>query len=74
MSKPNPTSEPRIFGLLLLFMLIGFPMVAYLWDTLNALLAGEVHRQRVLISLPLLVVFALYLRLVARLLQRLEAR
>ena len=60
--------------MLLLSTLVGFPMVAYLWETLNGLLAGEVHRQRLLISLPLLLVFALYLWFLARLLRRLDAR
>ncbi|MGE5729893.1 MAG: hypothetical protein ACM34L_14905 [Gemmatimonas sp.] len=74
MSNSQSTSGGKIFGMLLLAMLIGFPMVAYLWETLNTLMAGEVHRERLLISLPVLLVFALYLRLLARLLHRLEAR
>lgn len=60
--------------MLLVAVLIGFPMIAYLWETLNGLLAGEIHRERLLISLPLLLVFALYLWLLAGLMRRLEAR
>jgi hypothetical protein len=74
MTKSSPTSGAGIFVMLLVSTLVGFPMVAYLWDTLNGLLAGEVHRERLLISVPLLLVFALYLWLLSRLVRRLDAR
>ncbi len=53
-----------------LVVLLGMPVVAYLWETLNQLMALHVNPTRLLISLPLLVVFMVWLRWVARQAQR----
>ncbi|MDQ7041779.1 MAG: hypothetical protein Q9M35_12655 [Rhodothermus sp.] len=53
-----------------LVVLLGMPVVAYLWETLNQLLSLHVNPMRLLISLPLLVVFIVWLRWVARQAQR----
>ncbi len=53
-----------------LVVLLGMPVVAYLWETLNQLMALHVNPTRLLISLPLLVVFIVWLRWVARQAQR----
>ncbi len=51
-------------------VLLGMPVVAYLWETLNQLLSLHVNLTRLLISLPLLVVFVVWLRWLARQAQR----
>lgn len=48
------------------FVLAGFPLVAYLWETLNRLMAGIVEPVRLLITLVVLALFAGLLRLLAR--------
>ena len=48
------------------FVLIGMPMVAYLWETINQLLALHVDPTRLVISLPLLAVFVGFLVFVSR--------
>jgi hypothetical protein len=56
-----------------LFVLAGFPLVAYVWETLNQLMAGAVHPTRLLLSLPLLLLLAGLLLLLARAIGRWEA-
>ncbi len=51
-------------------VLLGMPVVAYLWETLNQLLSLHVNPTRLLISLPLLVVFVVWLWWLARQAQR----
>lgn len=63
----------RVMGGIGLFTLLGTPCVAYLWETLNLLLAGIVVPMRLLISVPVLVVFALILRWMGRVIQRWDA-
>ncbi len=66
-------SNPSVEGMVLrmgVVVLIGAPVVAYLWETLNQLLALHVNPTRLLISAPLLVVFVVWLRWLARQAQR----
>lgn len=53
-----------------LFVLACAPMVAYLWETLNELLALHVNVSRVLISVPVLLLLAGVLWLLGRTIQR----
>ncbi|BBM69881.1 hypothetical protein RmaAA213_17270 [Rhodothermus marinus] len=66
-------SKPSVGGMMVrmgLVVLLGVPVVAYLWETLNQLLALHVNPTRLLISLPLLVVFVVWLRWLGRQTQR----
>lgn len=56
-----------------LFVLAGFPLVAYLWETLNQLMAGEVRPDRLLVSVPVVFLLAGVLALLARVVRRWEA-
>ena len=58
----------RLFLFLTVAFLIGAPLVAYIWDSLNRIVAGEYRR--LLVALPLLVVFIVFLVVFARQLQR----
>ena len=49
-----------------LFVLLGVPMVAYLWETLNQLLALRLDPRRLLISLPVLAAFVGLLAVLGR--------
>lgn len=60
----------RLVMLLTVFVALGIPLTAYLWETLNQLLAGHVNPQRVLLSIPLLAALAALLWAGARGLER----
>ena len=49
-----------------LFVLLGFPLLAYLWETLNRLLAGHVEPVMLLGFIPAALLFWLLLRLMGR--------
>lgn len=67
----QPGITTLALGILGLFV-AGTPMVAYLWETLNRLISGHFEPIRLLISIPIAVVFALLLRVVARFVGRWE--
>jgi hypothetical protein len=46
----------RLFAFLAVALVIGAPLVAYIWDSLNRIVAGDVRR--LVVALPLLVAFA----------------
>jgi ABC-type proline/glycine betaine transport system permease subunit len=63
----------RLFGLIALYTLLGAPLVAFLWETLNRLMAGHFDMVRIGISVPILALFLLLLRFMARATQRITA-
>lgn len=58
----------RLFLFLTVALVVGAPLVAYIWDSLNRIVAGEYGR--LVVALPLLVTFILFLVVFARQLQR----
>ena len=64
----------KLMALMALFVVIGVPMVAFLWETVNLLLALHVDGTRLLIALPLLVVFIGFLVVLARTVRRWNAQ
>lgn len=58
-----------LFGLL---VVLGIPLVAYLWENLNHVLAGDLGFRRIGAVLGSLVVFAGFLVGIGRVLHRLE--
>jgi hypothetical protein len=56
-----------------IFTLIGAPIVAFIWETLNQLMAGHFVTSRVALAGVAVAVFLLLLRLVAREVRALEA-
>lgn len=61
----------RLIAILIVLAIAGVPLVAYLWETLNGLLAGHVDAQRLLVSIPVLLLFVVLLGIMARVLGRL---
>jgi hypothetical protein len=55
-----------------IFVLVGIPLVGYLWWTLNDLLAGDVRPVQLAIALPLLLAFAGLLVILSRVVHRWE--
>jgi len=69
-------AQPRmgpLIGTIALFTVIGAPMVAFLWETLNRVMAGHFDPIRIGISVPLLVVFYFVLRWMGRVVERITA-
>jgi hypothetical protein len=73
MNGDHPLASAAVIGMIALSVALGALLVAYLWETLNELLAGQVDRGRILLSLPALLVFALLLDRLSRFVQRLDA-
>lgn len=48
------------------FVVLGTPLVAYIWETLNLLVAGHVNLTRLVILVPAIVLFAGLLILLSR--------
>lgn len=66
-------SVPKLAGILLVLTAIGFPMIGYLWETLNEVMAGEFDARRIVISVPILLVFAAFVWVVAKWTSRFHA-
>lgn len=56
------------------FVVVGMPLVYYLWSVLNELLSGHVEWARLGLAVPVAAVFAVLLVLVVRAISRWEAR
>ncbi len=56
----------KVVLLMALVVLLGLPMVAYLWETINRLLALDFDPVRIAISVPVLVVFLGFVTFVGR--------
>lgn len=63
-------SMGRLIVQMALYVVIGTPMVAYLWQTLNDLLQLQADRDQLLIAVPVLLAFAGWLVLLARWVRR----
>jgi hypothetical protein len=63
----------KLFASILGFVLVGTPLVAYLWDALNRLMAGHVNARRIAIAAVAALLFAALLRLLMRAVWRWEA-
>jgi hypothetical protein len=56
----------RLVGGMLLFVLLGTPLVAYVWETANRLFAGDVDAGRLALTVPAALVLGGLLLLLAR--------
>lgn len=62
----------RIFWVMAVFVIVGTPLIAILWQTLNELLALQV-RSSLWFAVPALILFVLLLRLLRRTLEQGDA-
>lgn len=72
MTTESRLSFGRLIGGIAVLVAIGIPLVAYLWETLNRAMAGYYDLIRVLVALPVLLVFLVFIRYVAALVVRWE--
>ncbi len=56
----------KLFASILGFVLVGTPLVAYLWEVLNQLMAGHVNGRRVAVAAVAGLLFAALLRFLMR--------
>lgn len=54
------------------FVVLGIPLLAYVWETFNRLFSGHLDTRRALITLPAIVLLVALLILLARTFSRLE--
>ena len=66
MTAPESIPTPRLVTGIGIFVVLGTPLVGYLWHTLNDVLAGVFHPIRVLIAIPVAILFYLLLRSMGR--------
>lgn len=67
-------TEAGLIGVMLLFVVVGAPLVYYLWTTLNELLAGHIDTTRLGISIIVLLIFLGLLSILTRSIRRWEER
>lgn len=74
MNAVEPTSEGSGFAGLMagmgLFVIIGIPMVFFIWRYVNDILSGRFVAAEAALALGLLVLFLVFLRLLARRVRR----
>lgn len=76
-SEGSQASGPGMTGLIgamLLFVVVGAPMVYYLWTTVNEVLAGHIDGARLGISIIVLLIFLGLLSILTRSIRRWEER
>jgi hypothetical protein len=62
----------RLLGPMAVYVLIGAPLVAYVWETLNVLLTGQVDFGRIGLAVLAAIVLAVLFRLMRRSISRWE--
>jgi hypothetical protein len=72
-SAPVSRTVRQLIAPIGLFVLIGIPLVAWLWDTLNRLFAGDFNLARVAIAVAAAVLLVLLLRVIRRTIARWDA-
>lgn len=73
MRRHDEIGVGQIVAGLALFFVIGFPMAAYLWSTLNDALTGTVALWRLGLAVPVLALFIGLLTFLARRIEQWEA-
>lgn len=79
MAHADPPREPgigtgTIIAFIAAFVVVGAPMVYYLWSTLNEVLAGHFDGGRFLLSIVILLIFLGVLAILSRSVRRIDAR
>lgn len=71
-AQPTPSLGKLTAGIFLL-VLLGTPLTAYLWHTLNKLLQGQIDARTLLIAVPVAALFIVLLRFTWRVVERWQA-
>jgi hypothetical protein len=63
-----------LIGFIAAFVVVGAPLVYYLWTTINELLAGHFDAGRLLGTAGILLIFLLLLGMLSRAIRRIDVR
>jgi hypothetical protein len=72
MANDSHSSMGKLVGFIFLAVLVGIPITAFLWETLNRVMAGYFDPVRIAVSIPVLLLFAGLLVVLARFTRRLD--
>ena len=73
MKEPSRAPILKLLAWIVLFVILGTPLVAFLWETLNALLTGHFDALQIAISVPVLALFYGLLLILARFIEKWDA-
>lgn len=73
-ARPSGLGTGGLIAAMLAFVIVGAPMVWYLWTTVNELLAGHINGGRLGISIIVLLIFLGLLNILTRSIRRWETR
>ena len=73
-SQPAGTGPGALIATMLAFVLVGAPMVFYLWTTINEVLAGHFDGGRIGITVIVLLIFLGLLSILTRSIRRWDER
>jgi hypothetical protein len=72
MAEAEDPGAGKIFVVLAVFLVVGVAIVAVMWSAVNEVIAGSLGR--LVVALPMLIVFLVFLFVFGRQLQRLESQ
>lgn len=72
MADSNTEEMGKLAIAIAAFVVLGIPLLAYVWETFNRLFSGHLDTQRALITLPAILLLIALLVVLARTLNRLE--
>jgi hypothetical protein len=72
-STPQQVGLGRLMLFMAIFVVVGTPLVYLLWTVVNDLLTGHIVNSRLLMAVPVLIVFIIVLGVLARLIRRWDA-
>jgi hypothetical protein len=72
-SNDRSPSAGVLLAVIAAFVIVGFPLVYVIWETINQVLTGNLGAVRPALFFPALVVFAVLLVVLARVLRRWSA-
>lgn len=72
MATDGNSGMGKLIGFIFIAVLVGVPITAYLWETLNRLMSGHVEPVRLAVSIPVLLLFVGLLVFLARFIRRLD--
>lgn len=70
----QPLGTAGLIGRIAIFVLLGIPILAVAWESLNVLLAGEGSPRHILVAIPSIVVLVILWKFLARAVERWDAR
>ena len=74
MSKSHDPGFSRSMAMMAAFVIVGVPLVAYLWETLNQFLALNVDTIRLLVAIPVALLIGVVFKILIRTIQKVDSQ